>query len=266
MPTILVATDLSLKGNNAAHYAAAMAQQRDCDLLMLHTYYMPVTFNDTAMPMMPLPDMHDAAGERLSSALEKVKAAFPGLNVMARSEYGTIEDTLEEVIEEVKPELLVIGTDNDEEDSFWSGSTSADLLRNTQTPILAVPAGYAYKAMQHVCMAVDEGGVREDESLTALQAFLKMMNAVLHIVHVATPNDTGKPIAIPSMGGEQQVILHPEKTAGGVDDAIADYVAANGMDCLVVIPHHYSFWESLFHKSHTKALLHKIHVPVLALH
>ncbi len=267
MPTILVATDFTAIGTNAAHYAASVAQSWGCDLLMLHTYFMPVTFNDPAMPIIPITDLRDAITSRMDKAETEMKQSFPGLGISTRTEYGDIQDTLAEVIEDVKPSLLIIGTHGEEGDeSFWAGNTSADLLRNTQTPILAVPGTYIYRPIAQVCIAVDSAGLKEDASLTALQSFLKSNNAALHIVHAATAADSGEPIAIPSLGNEQKVILHPEQATGNVDDAIAEYVAANAIDCLVVIPHHYSFWESLFHKSHTKALLHKIHVPVLALH
>jgi hypothetical protein len=55
-------------------------------------------------------------------------------------------------------------------------------------------------------------------------------------------------------------------TSSGVDEAITNYAGTHGMDWLAVIPHHYGFWEGLFHKSHTERMLKLAHIPILALH
>lgn len=267
MPVIIVATDLSLNGNNAAHYAAALAESWGCSLLLLHTYYIPVTFSDPAMPIIPLIELQDTTALRLKGAMKDLTTTFPGLAITSRIEYGDIEDTIETVIEEIKPILIIIGTQGSEgDDSFLASNTSANLLRNTRTPVLSVPGGYSWKPIEQVCIAVDDDGLQEDASMVHLKYFLKRTGATLHIVHVATNEDSGQPIAIPSLGSEHQVVLHPVKNDGNVVDPLVDYVTSHAIDCLLVIPHQYSFWESLFHKSHTKALLYSLDIPVLGLH
>ena len=51
-----------------------------------------------------------------------------------------------------------------------------------------------------------------------------------------------------------------------VNHAIETFVDQNNIDMLIMIPRKHSFFEGLFHRSHTKAITHVSHIPVLALH
>jgi nucleotide-binding universal stress UspA family protein len=57
-------------------------------------------------------------------------------------------------------------------------------------------------------------------------------------------------------------MLHGKDT----NEVINDFVMSHSMDWLVVAPHHYSFLESIFHKSHTVAMIHISKVPLLSIH
>lgn len=270
MPVILVATDFSPAGSNAAYYAASLAQSWNCELTLLHSYFMPVTFNDPAIPIIPVAGLQEANNDRMNKAAQGLQAAFPILKINTRLEYGDIEDIIEEVIEEVKPQLLVIGSHGEEEDSFWSGSRSGELLRSSKTAILAVPEGFAYKPVQKVCIAVDQAGMPEDGAFESLQTFLKLNKAGLDILHVvkadATAPEDQSTVPIPAFDAGIPVSFNLVMASGNVDDELAAFTQNNAADWLAVIPHHYSFWESLFHKSHTKAMVHKTGIPLLALH
>jgi len=270
MPVILVATDFSAAGENAGFYGAALAQAWGYELSVLHTYFLPVTFNDPAMPIIPMEEMQEVNVSRMSKTEAALKESFPELNISTRIEYGEIQDTLEDVLEEVKPGLLVIGSHGEDEDTFWTGNTSAALLRNSKTPILAVPAGYAFQPITEVCIALDKAGLSNDDSFKSLQELLTLTKAGLHVLHVVKEvpiEDNNQPTtSFPALADAQKVAFHVAKAQGSIDDEIAGFIAANHIDWLVVVPHHYTFWESIFHKSHTKAMVHKSGVPILALH
>jgi nucleotide-binding universal stress UspA family protein len=51
-----------------------------------------------------------------------------------------------------------------------------------------------------------------------------------------------------------------------IDESIHQFVIENQMNWLVVVPHKHSFFEGLFHKSHTKAMTRKLQIPVISLH
>ncbi len=51
-----------------------------------------------------------------------------------------------------------------------------------------------------------------------------------------------------------------------VDEAILAFNHKNNIDWLVIMPRSHSFFEGLFHSSHTKAIAQKIDIPFLLLH
>ncbi len=51
-----------------------------------------------------------------------------------------------------------------------------------------------------------------------------------------------------------------------VDTAILTFCHETGIDLLAIVAGNYSFFESLFHKSHTKALASSLDIPLLILH
>ena len=50
-----------------------------------------------------------------------------------------------------------------------------------------------------------------------------------------------------------------------VEDGIKAFMEQNQMDWLIIVPHKHSFFEGLFHKSHTKAIMKSVPVPLIAL-
>ena len=55
-------------------------------------------------------------------------------------------------------------------------------------------------------------------------------------------------------------------TGKDIEEGISNFVTEKGMDWLVVIPHKHSFFESMFKKSHTSAIVKMSHVPLVAMH
>ena len=50
------------------------------------------------------------------------------------------------------------------------------------------------------------------------------------------------------------------------DTAMKNFAATSNMDWLAIIPHKHSFFERLFHKSHTVEMIHNSRIPLIALH
>jgi nucleotide-binding universal stress UspA family protein len=50
------------------------------------------------------------------------------------------------------------------------------------------------------------------------------------------------------------------------EEAIEDFIEKNEIDWLVMIPRKHSFFEGLFHKSHSKAIARRVRIPLVALH
>lgn len=270
MSIILAATDYSVISDNAVLYAAALAQQWGYELKLVHSYFIPLTFNDPAIPVMPVDDLKETAEERMALATDKVKAAFPELRITALVEYGDIQDNLEDAVEELNPALIVVGSHGADDADMWMGSTTIDLLRNGSCPVLAVPPGVGFSPVRKICLALDLSDEKSEIPESAIRNLQRNAETTIHLLHVVKAGEEAsfsfenRPVVQKLKSMEVQV--HVAETPGEVDDKIASFAEEEGMQWLAVIPHHYSFWDSLFHKSHTKAVVKRSHIPVLALH
>jgi nucleotide-binding universal stress UspA family protein len=63
--------------------------------------------------------------------------------------------------------------------------------------------------------------------------------------------------------------LHPNyHIQGGVHDveqAIQNFIESNDIDWVVMIPRKHSFFQGLFHRSHTRAVANHTSIPIMAL-
>ncbi len=269
MSYILTTSYPSPQGLVAAGYACGLATTLACPVRLVQAYTVPVTFGEMPLPVMPAEDARSLAAGQMDGALSRLREAFPGLDIEARVVYGDLADVLDEAAAESAPLLTVIGNDEEADIDGWIGIHAADMLREAGQPVLAVPHSAVYRAPRHICIAGDGrsiAGGAPVEVLLRLQRSCAFRLTVLHIL-----GDDESPVAFPdsTLGrqlapGAAEYVELP--ASGAVDETIAAYAEAQGMDWLAIIPHHYGFWEGIFHKSHTTQMLHLAQLPILALH
>ena len=273
MPVIIVATDHSAIGDNAVNYAAGLAARWNCSLVLVHAYFIPITFNDPAMPIIPPDDLMDAAKERMDDTVGRLRTAFPQMEISGSVSYGDIQDVLEDAVDELQPLLVIAGSHGGDEDTnMWMGDTTLDLLRNIKCPVLAVPPAVIFKPVRQICLALDFSAPEEYLPVNTLDNLLQLCDGgTMHLLHVAKEEGEAAVFSYegtPSARALQVLnpTFHQAATTGSVDEKIAEFCESNNMDWMAVIPHHHSFWQSLFYKSHTKGVVRVSHIPVLALH
>ena len=267
MSYLLSTTYPSAQGLVAAEYACGLAATLGCSVKLLHAYIVPITFGEMPLPIMPAEDARDLAAGQMDTAIAKLRSKYPDVGISSDLTYGNLADVLYEAARNAPPLLTIIG--NDEEDvNGWIGSNATEMLREAGHPVLAVPHTAVYSKPVHICIAGDGRSIAEGASvdiLLRLQEACDLRITVLHILAegempvVFTDSALGRQLA---RSGATYVEL---PASGAVDATIAGYAASQRMDWLALIPHHYGFWEGLFHKSHTAHMLHLAHLPILAL-
>lgn len=267
---LIAATDFSDVASNAVHYACRLAQEIHTDVLIVHSFMIPISFGDNPMPVIPVDEGRDIAEERMEELLASLRATYLGLNLRGRISFGDIVESLDDITEGQKPAMIIIGNSGTDDKMLWMGSNVLGAMRNLRIPVLAVPNGYAYGSISNICYACDYK--RVDKLLTDdLIRLSQLTNARLHILNVDYDNREFDPQSIT----EHHELFETLKAAAPeyhhirhekVEDAIYDFITGRQMDWLIVVPHKHSFWESLFHKSLTKAMIKTCPIPIAALH
>lgn len=272
MAKIITATNFSDVANQAVNYACQLASEQGASVTVFHSYFVPVTttYSDATMPLpvIPIEEASNIAEETMAAFMAKLSATYPSLELSHKILYGNIIDGLQEYIEDeaLKPWIIVLGNNGDAD--LWLGSNVLDGLRNLSSPTLAIPAGTTYKPVKKICFACDYKQEKHS-AIATLISLQKDLQAELHILNINHDNEEGGDAAnikaIQNLLAPASPVYHFVENVN-TDEAIQNFINTNHMDWLVVIPHKHSFFEGLFHKSHTKAMVQAGHTPLLALH
>jgi nucleotide-binding universal stress UspA family protein len=125
--TILCATDFSAPAAYALELACALARATRARLVVLHVAQPPVVMYDAAGQVLPGPgDYCQAARQRL----QQLQAAAGGVTPETRLAEGEVAAAILRTVQEVKPDLVVLGTAGRRGlDRCIIGSIAADVMR-----------------------------------------------------------------------------------------------------------------------------------------
>lgn len=272
MPLIITVTDFSDVANKAINYACRLASDLHASVLVLHPYILPITMNDDPMVMAPVttiaPDDMEAVKTNLADMVSNLREVHTGVEITGKVIYSDVLYGIEDYAEQEKPLMIVIGN-GDIDVSTWMGSGVVDALRNLPYPVLAVPPDTTYRPVKKMCLAYDFKHTASQSAIKSIMEMAGILHAELHILNVSTSDEGQANYIIPGTFKDSISALQPQYhfiAAELVDEAISIFVADNHVDWLTIIPHKPSFFERLFKKTHTEAMVQMSHVPILAMH
>lgn len=272
MGKIITATDFTDIANNAVHYACNMAGDINMPVEVLHAYITPIApVHEAPMPVVSIEESKKIAEEQVDDLVQKLRTAYPGLQLTGKVIYGDITDALKGCAKGNDGNIVIVGNSSSAQSNFWLGSNLLNTLRNIHCPAIAIPAGYQYKRITRIAFACDFDNVSEHLPANQLLELVMKMNAELHVLNVDHNNkhfDTDTPgehIKLNEMIGVAKPRYHNIEH-NDVEEGIKGFAADNEIDWLIVVPHKHTFFEGLFHKSQTKALVRNASIPIVALH
>ncbi len=280
MKTILVPTDYSAAAKNAALYAINLASQvRVQNIILYNAYQAPPVLTETAvMPTTSLPyfdieTFHDISKKGMEQFKESIENLCPGdIKIDTQIEYGGLDNHVNELCKNNGADLIVMGiTGTSKIEELLMGSTAVNVVKNTNVPVIIVPAGAKYNSIKNVMLACDYKKVAETTPLQPIKSILDATKAALHVVNVyesdkeITSNKTYQQELLHSLLKNYEPRFHFENNEDFIT-GINDFVEANNIDLIITIPKKHSFFEGLFKESHTKKLAFHSHVPLMYIH
>lgn len=270
MSYILVATDFSPISEKVIEYGAATAQENKVDMLVLHCFSFPVMVNELALPGTLIDETQKDAEKKMATLERKLREVRPDISIVTQVTYGELVSTIKSIAaEKGNPWLVMMGNTNPSKDTMWFYSTLNDVAHNLDATTLAIPETAVYKKPKKICFAADPKQPTNVNSLKKLAAISNMLGAELHVfnaqgdiayIDVREFSEDFKSLLAPAnvhYHFRHQVI---------VNDAIKEFCTDNNIDWLAIMPGEYSFFEGLFHRSHTKALAESMDIPIIVLH
>jgi nucleotide-binding universal stress UspA family protein len=287
MKTILVPTDFSDNAANALDYALALARHTQGRIILFHNSDIPLTYSGTNLfsagdlalgtdPLLPAaamtnPELEKIYQEKLQQLADQVRQQTgDSLAITSQYHWGSLTDNLNNIINQEKVDLVVMGTKG--ATSFLDrliGTTTASVLKEAHQAVLAIPSEARFKIPQKIAFAAD---LENDEQVYLSQAlaFARPFGAGITLVHVNREHQEDiasqqKRLAdIRRQFPEQPLplfTLEDKQVALGLET----FIRENQADLIAVGIHERSFLEYLFHSSVTEQLAYHTSIPLLAL-
>ncbi|MGN6164733.1 MAG: universal stress protein [Flavisolibacter sp.] len=261
MKTIVVPTDFSPSADNAMHYAAQLAQTINAAVLLLHVYQIPVSMNDVPVMMISVDDLKNNADSGLERVKEALQKNFPILDIKTESRLGDVISELKDVCIETHPFAIVVGKHGTSGvERFLFCSTTLSIIRHATYPVISIPDDTTAFALKKIALATD--GSHLSEHAETIKQFVQQLNAQLHIIHVVEDQKETSTIknVFPGLDVIYETIRDEDFVHG-----IESYVSTRAIDMLAILPHKHSLIERLFSKTHTRELIEKLKIPVMAI-
>ena len=282
MKTMLIPVDFTDTSDNAVSYAAEWCRAYDYNrIILLKTVYN--TMFDDLIPSANyvhvsqdymVKDREEATVKLKSLCRNVIAKVEPGIKVsFAISELPLLR-SIHEIIEDEKPELVVVGSDNyDYSSDSYVGGHVIDITRTSPVRVLIVPAHYQYQPVRQALVPVNFNTVSSLSKLHSYQA--------------ATPKWREKKLLVLNVDPKERY-LRPDEGFRKAENALHEYLQGyqhevyysnnkniiNGIiefskehetQLIVALPGEYSFLYSLTHKSISEALYRNANKPVLIL-
>ncbi|PSK91022.1 universal stress protein [Taibaiella chishuiensis] len=270
MNTILVTTDFSASSRNTLAYACGLFGNEAFTILLLHAYAMPVTYTTEGVALAAMGDAFINAEEQLQEEKQWAVDNFPGVQVRTKAVVATMMDALRDEIEATAPQLILIGALTDYDDLWTWDNDLLSTLQDLDAPVLVVPGHVTYQPLRNIGFACDYKN-RNAAQIRFIKWLVEYTGARLHVVHITRGNPHDPKARQENEALMQELLLEVNPDYHNIEDphvipAISGFAKDYNLDLLIVIPHRYGIWDTIFKQSHTRRLARLNYLPMLALH
>lgn len=185
---ILVPTDFSAVAYNAIQYAASLAAILQAEILLFHTYSLPILSMDTPQSVVSgeIDIIEKVAEERLNIIIDKIHEIDEKVSCHFLYRLGAPVDEILKIIDIEKIDLTVMGTSGGGViKQVTAGSNTAQIVGDAPCPILAIPENAVYAVIRKMAFATDF--LDDDfQAINQLAVLANFFGAEIIIAHVST--------------------------------------------------------------------------------
>jgi hypothetical protein len=267
---VLAITDFSASSRNALAYIGQLLDPTQYCYLLIHIYSLPVTYTIEGVALASVGEAFQEIEDELNGEMSRMQESFPDIEIESRYIMGGLIESLRDLIEAERPEVVVFGARGSYTELGRWDSAFLHALRNLPAPVLLVPQHISFKPVKKIGFACDYKNICVPKQVKFLRNLIHQTQAQLHIVHVTRTvpdneslrqkNEALLKESLQDIEPVYHTIENPE-----VIQAIDQFIKDNHLDILIVIPRRHEFWYSLMHKSHIKQLAFLNCLPLIAL-
>jgi nucleotide-binding universal stress UspA family protein len=264
MINIIVATDFSETANNAMEYAIAAAKDINASIIVFHLFKLSSHMAHAMISTKALDEYLLMKKNEYEKRVAKVSEAY-NIKMIPVVKMGDFLPEVQQVIEEYDAQLLVMGMPKKTIEQELLGNTTTSAIYTLKFPILSIPQGVKYNGIGHIIYACDLKRGIHATILQRVKEYATKFGAMVEVLHVG--NSDKKIEAKYTIDREFDGIpyYYNDVTAEGVVKAIIKEAKNVGADMIIMTPHRYGFWGSLFNRTKTRSMVSNGEIPLLSI-
>ncbi|MEL1254112.1 universal stress protein [Flavobacterium sp. DGU38] len=270
--TIIAATNFTPIANNAVSYAAGLAKSAGAKLIIFNSFTLTVHSSNAQISGEALQKQIDTAASRLD-AFGKSLAGLYNIEVSSFCSYSFLEEQLAGLINNYKPELVVMGMAERSFEQELIGNSTTAVIKKLNIPVLAVPLNAHFHKAKKILYACDSISLSSIKRFSWLRQVVSTLGAEIEFFSVDEKlHDIKQEQAVESallssvIEEEFSKVKYIYKTvrSNAVISEIEKEIKHYGAELLVMVPQKYGFWDSLVHKSKTAVMAAGLDIPLLS--
>lgn len=275
MKKILFPTDFSEAATNAFVHALEFAKIVNGELVLLHTFELPVYDNQF------FPENYNVLFDSLQlSEFDMFKEEIPKLRAIAEERKldhikmshrlmdGTLLYNIKKAIKEEKIDFIVMGTSGATGwEAFFLGTNTGNVLTAVDVPVLSVPSDAKFNKIETIGFTT-RYRAKDKKALKDVLKIAKKTNAKVKCLYVKTSDSDISPSTIQEWEEEfsDEPIQFSVIPSDDVHDTILDFILFKDIDVLAMLTYKRNFFVELFKPSLTQKFSNRLGIPVLAMH
>jgi nucleotide-binding universal stress UspA family protein len=266
MDKLFVPVDFSKNSRNALEYAIQIGNLFGSTIHLVHTYKVS---NRAGMFISVEQYVLEDVEQEMSLLLKEMEPRLEnGASFKPSIVRGDTIPTLTRGVEQIDPDLIIMGTQGASGlKEVFMGSITNGLIKNTNKPMLAIPADYSFTMPESIVLAIDDIDITSQSVIMPLSKLARKFDARIMVFHSeVSDEDAGIDPSIDIFLDGVEHSFHYELKGDAVNKSINDFVSDNRAEMLCMIQRERGFWKGLFHSSATKKEVFDSPVPLLVLH
>ena len=275
MKKILFPTDFSEAADNAFVHALEFAKIVNAELVLLHTFELPVYDNQF------FPENYNILFDSLQlSEFDMFKDEIPKLHAIAEKRNlnhikmshrlmdGNLLYNIKKAIKEENIDFIVMGTSGATGwEAFFLGTNTGNVLTAVDVPVLSVPSEAKFKKIETIGFTT-RYRAKDKKALKDVLKIAKKTNAKVKCLYVKTNNSDVAGTTIKQWEEEfkDEPVVFSIIPSDDIQDTILDFVLFKDIDVLAMLTYKRNFFVELFKPSLTQKFSNKLDIPVLAIH
>lgn len=275
MKKILFPTDFSEVANNAFIHALEFAKIVKGELVLLHTFELPVYDNQF------FPENYNVIFDSLElSQFDMFKDEIPKLRAIAEERKldkikmshrlmdGNLLYNIKRSIKEDKIDFVVMGTSGASGwEAFFMGTNTGTVLSAVDVPVLSVPFEAKFKKIETIGFTT-RYRTKDKKALKEVLKIAKKTDAKVRCLYVKTSNSDVSEDTIKKWEEEfvAEPIVFSVIPSDDVKGTIIDFILFKEIDVLAMLTYKRNFFVDLFKSSLVQKFSNKLDIPILAMH